>query len=198
MFWCRRRGLLRQWFGIMNCLRAFWCSGAAGGGSCGSCLAVSSFSKASWIIWILFTIVASTHFSDLLQILQKSGQFFPKLDQKQEFFLDGPHNRKLSQHNKGATVLIMYPIIQLARKSADIYRISAFWQISMGGRSTKFPAYDPTRAESNKNDAQMVAEPPPQPLNRQNGVAPPESSSIPWNRSKLPFNPFRQFFPLKR
>ena len=76
--------------------------------------------------------MASTHFSDLLQIMQKSGQFFPKLDQKQEFFLDGPHSRKLSQHKMEATVLVMCPMVQLAQKYADIYRISAFRQISMG------------------------------------------------------------------
>jgi hypothetical protein len=108
MFWCRWWGLLRHLFGSL----------------------LRQQSELDYLH--IFSFVASTHFSDLLQILQKSGQFFPKLDQKQEFFLYGPHNRKLSQHNMGATVLVMCPIIQLARKSADICRISAFYQISMG------------------------------------------------------------------
>ena len=108
MFWCRRWGLLRQLFGSL----------------------LQQQSELDYLH--IFSSMASTHFSDLLQIMQKSGQFFPKLDQKQEFFLDGLHSRKLSQHNMEATVLVMCPMVQLAQKYADIYRISAFCQISMG------------------------------------------------------------------
>ena len=95
--------------------------------------------------------MASTHFSDFLQILQKSGQFFPELDQRQEFCRDGLHSYDAASCGMEPIPLNNLLIIQPGRNMAAIYRIFAVFLWGHGGRSIQNIPYGPTHSAVKRN-----------------------------------------------